>query len=144
MYCAEQIRLGTFINVPNLTMHKWLLNHCLTTSECNHKGCTSNCNVIADGDGVALKCRSCHYVSKGANRSFWRMGLGKLPTVKMVLLVFAIVSGLPLSTVHQVMDINKNTWSTFIQDVGIVLGEALERNRRVSSVGRDCFWQEKI
>ena len=72
------------------------------------------------------------------------MGLGKLPTVKMVLLVFAIVSGLPLSTVHQVMDINKNTWSSFIQDVGIVLGEALERNRRVSSVGRDCFWQEKI
>ena len=120
MYCAEQINLKAFI--------KWLLNHGLTTSECNHKGCTSNCNVIADGDGVALKCRSCHYVSKGANRSFWRMG--KLPTVKMVMLVFAVVSGLPLSTVHQVMDINKNTWSSFIQDVGIVSGKALERNRR--------------
>ena len=79
MYCAEQINLKVFINVPNLVMHKWLLNHGLTTSKCNHKGCTLNCNVIPDGDGVALKWKTCHYVSKGGNCSFWRMG--KLPTV---------------------------------------------------------------
>ena len=50
MYCAEQITNKSFINVPNLVMHKWLLNHGLTTSECNYKGCTSNCLPIADGD----------------------------------------------------------------------------------------------
>ena len=109
-------------------MHRWLVSHGLTWTECNYKDCSGKGLVIAHGDGVALKCTTCNKISVGGHRGFWRMG--KLGTVMMVNIVFSIIIGFSLSQLEQFVDINKNTWSSYIQYVGIVLGETLERNRR--------------
>ena len=128
LYCAEQVTLKSFVNVTNLAMHKWLVSHDLTSIECNYNECSGKGVVIAHGDGVALKCTTCKKISVGGHRGFWRMG--KLPTVMMVNIVFSVVNGFSLSVLEQVIHINKNTWSSYIQYVGIVLRETLERNRR--------------
>ena len=64
--------------------------------------------------------------------------MGKLSLVEMVIIVFAIVAG--VSYLHLCWSfgiyINKNTWTGYVKDVGLVCAEQLERNRR----DPDCKW----
>ena len=104
--------MKSFLNVTNLAMHRWLVSHGLTSTECNYKDCSGKGLVIAHGDGVALKCTTCNKISVGGHRGFWRMG--KLGTVMMVNVVFSLIIGFSLSQLEQFVDINKNTWSSYI------------------------------
>ena len=120
--------LRSFIGVPNLIIHKWLVNHQLTTTECNRVGCPGQCTVVAQGDAVGLKCLVCNFISKGGHRSFW--SCGRLPTAEMVLIVYCVIKGFSLEVMNDIMPINKNTWTSYVKYVGMICGEALERNRR--------------
>ena len=72
----------------------------------------------------------CGFLSVGGLRGFWSRG--KLGVTKMLLVVYAIVSGLSYTHLVEQLGIyiNKNTWSQYVKDVGIFCGEDLERNRR--------------
>ena len=100
----ENTSLRSFIGVPNLTVLKWLINHQLTTTECNREGCMGECYPIAQGDAVVLKCLVCNAVSKGGHRGFWRMG--RMPTAQMVLVVYCVIRGfsLPLESENIIED----------------------------------------
>ena len=134
----ENVSLKSFIGVPNLLVHKWLINHQLTTKECNRTGCIGDCEVVAQGDGVGLKCLVCNFISKGGHRSFWRMG--KLPIAQMVLIVYCIILGFSLEIINDIVPINKNTWTSYVKYVGMVCGEALERVRR--DPGHKYYWAQ--
>ena len=50
---------------------------------------------------------------------------------KMVALVFAITAGVSYKNLCQVgIKISKNTWTHYLKDIGMVLSEHLERDRR--------------
>lgn len=134
----ENTSLRSFIGVPNLTVLKWLINHQLTTTECNREGCMGECYPIAQGDAVGLKCLVCNAVSKGGHRGFWRMG--RMPTAQMVLVVYCVIRGFSLEICNDIIPINKNTWTSYVKYVGMVCGEALERIRR--DPGEKYYWAQ--
>ena len=47
-------------------------------------------------------------------------------------MAFAVVSGIPFKHLHTAygFEVSKNTWTSYVKDVGVVCSEALERNRR--------------
>ena len=101
------------------------------TRSCNRKSCDGECFPISLNPDVAIKCQKCNFISKGGLRGFWRCG--KLGLVKMVLIVFGIVTGMSyyqLVTNLGAIKISRRTWTRYIKLVGIVAGEHLERNRR--------------
>ena len=86
---------------------------------------------MALGEKVRLKCQKCGDISVGGLRGFWRMG--RLGVTKMVLITFTIISGLTYVNLvqHLGVDINKNTWTRYVKDVGLVCAEALEKSKCV-------------
>ena len=73
--------------------------------------------------------QGCGSVSKGGLRGFWRQG--RLGVTKMLLIVFTIVGGWSRKTLKMCgVKVNKNTWTKYIKDVGMVCAESLEKNRR--------------
>ena len=60
----------------------------------------------------------------------WRMG--RLGFTKMFAIVYAIVKGLSYKALaeHIGININKNTYTKYGRDVGLVVGEALEKDRK--------------
>ena len=71
--------------------------------------------------------------------------MGRIGVTKMLLLVFCIVSGISYTHLvqHLGIDINKNTWTRYVKDVGLVCGEDLERNRRNPENKYECAqWDE--
>ena len=48
----------------------------------------------------------------------------------MVLIVYCVIKGFSLEVMNDIMPIIKNTWTSYVKYVGMVCGEALERNRR--------------
>ena len=129
--CCDGIRLSSFYNVSELKILKWLINHKLMDVDCNMRNCSGGkCRPIALGDKVGLKCTKCLEVSKGGLRGFWSKG--KLGPTRALSVVFAIVNGTSFPQYTDVFGfpLNKNTWTKTIKDVGLVVGEALERNRR--------------
>ena len=130
MKCVEGMNLSSFYGVSNLTVLKWLIHHGLLDVECNMFSCTGQCEPIAVGTSVGLKCSDCGEVSKGGLRGFWRNG--RLGMVRMVAVIFAIVTGIAYKHLdkHLGVRLNKNTWTKYLKDLGLVVGEALERDRR--------------
>ena len=130
--CVKDINYSSFINTAELTILTWLCDHKLMDLECNRSGCDGFCRPVALGDSVGLKCtsESCGFLSRGGRRGFWRFG--RLPLSKTVAMVHLIVMGVPFKMAKIVngLKINKNTWTKYIKDVGMVLGEDLERKRR--------------
>ena len=71
--------------------------------------------------------------------------MGKLGIVKMVTVTFAAVSGLSYQQFVGIfgVNINKNTWTQYVNDVGMVCAEALERNRRnIDKRYKYAMWDE--
>ena len=129
--CVKTMTLGSFFNTSNLEVFKWVCHHRLTDVECNRTGCEGECRPVALGEtGLGLKCNTCGEMSKGGLRGFWRGG--RLGLVRMVAVVFSIITGLSYKHLgsHLGVTMNKNTWTRYLKDLGIVLGEDLERNRR--------------
>ena len=130
--CVKNIRVLSFIDVPELPVLEWLVAHKLQDSNCNRFNCSGQCFAISLGDSVGLKCRECNFISKGGLRSFWCKG--RLGPVKMFALTFAIVTGYSFMDLYMFgIKVNKNTWTRYVKDVGLVAAEALERNRRNDS-----------
>ena len=92
--------------------------------------CTGQCVPIAMGTSVGLKCSDCGEVSKGGLRGFWRNE--RLGMVRLVAVIFSIVTGISYKHLkkHLGVRLNKNTWTKYLKDLGLVVGEALERDRR--------------
>ena len=130
--CIKNVDYLSFSNTPELTILTWLADHKLMDVECNRSNCDGFCRPSALWDTVGLKCtaENCGFMSKGGRRGFWRYG--RLPLVKTFAMVFCIVKGLSYKLAKAILGlkINKNTWTKYIKDIGMVLGEDLERNRR--------------
>ena len=128
--CTNSLALLSFVCLTNLEVQQWIISHNLMDIECNRAGCEGVCYSVALGNKIGLKCHSCHFVSKGGCRGFWRMG--HLGFTKMFAIVYAVVKGLSYQDLveHIGIKVNKNTFTKYIRDVGLVVGEALERNRR--------------
>ena len=129
--CAKKVDLMSFVNATDLVLLKWLINHNLLEPDCNRDGCDGvACRPIALGNEIGLKCDDCGYVSKGALRGFWSKG--RLGLTKMVMVVFAVVTGMSLVQFRKYsgVKINKNTWTRYVKDIGMVCAEDLERDRR--------------
>ena len=135
--CAKDVNLMAFVNATDMAMLKWLINHSLLEPDCNVRFPNGEmcggiaCRPVALKDNkIGLRCQDCGYISEGALRGFWSKG--KLGLTKMVMVVFAIVSGLSLVQFRKQtgVKINKNTWTRYVKDVGMVCAEDLERNRR--------------
>ena len=84
---------------------------------------------LRDGSGVGLKCDLCNYIHKGGLRGFW--ACGKLGPTKMLAVVFAITNGISFRNLKAFgIKISPNTWTGYVRDVGMLLSEELERQRR--------------
>ena len=133
--CTNSLTVLSFIGVTDLEIQKWIISHNLMDTDCNRKDsqgndCEGTCYSVALGNKVGLKCDRCHSISKGGCRGLWRMG--RLGFTKMFAIIYAIVKGLSYQALvsHIGIKVNKNTFTRYIRDVGLVVGEALERNRR--------------
>ena len=129
--CCKDVSMMSFVMISDFEVLRWLCHHRLMDIECNRPGCKQDCIPVSlGGSKVGLKCTVCGFLSKGGLRGFWRQG--RLGITRMVAIVYSIVSGISLNFVKSVLDIklNKNTWTKYVKDVGMVVAEALEKNRR--------------
>ena len=130
--CMSECGFLSFVNVPELSLLTWLVDHKLMDTNCNRRGCDGECKPIAINDLVGLKClkEGCGFISKGGKRGFFRNS--RITYAQMMSMMFIIVTGGSYLTVKTILrlKINKNTWTSYVKDVGMVVGEALERNRR--------------
>ena len=129
--CCKDMTIMSFVLISDFEVLRWLCLHRLMDIECNHPGCKQDCFPVSLGGAkVGLKCSGCNFISKGGLRGFWSKG--RLGITRMVAVVFAIVNGLSLKVVRNILgiDLNKNTWTKYVKDVGMVVAEALEKNRR--------------
>ena len=130
--CTRQLNLASFYGVTDLKALWWLVYHKLLDTECNRNCCTGECVPVGLGESVGLKCKDCGHISRGGLGGFWTKG--RLGIVRMVAVVFSIVTGLSFKHMrsHLGLKFNKNTWTKYVKDIGIVCGEALERDRRTN------------
>ena len=129
--CCKEMSIMSFVLISDFEVLRWLCLHRLMDIECNRPGCKQDCFPVSLGGAkVGLKCSGCNFISKGGLRGFWRKG--RIGITRMVAIVFAIVCGISLKFVKSILGIklNKNTWTKYVKDVGMVVAEALEKNRR--------------
>ena len=77
---------------------------------------------------VGLLCVDCNDLSKGGRRGIWRFG--RISFLESFMQFFFIAVGEPLRVLRRTDTANKNTWTASIKTVGLVCGEANERERR--------------
>ena len=128
--CVRKMNLLSFVMISDFEVLQWLSRHQLMDHECHRSDCDGEGYPVALGNQVGLKCEDCGFISVGGLRGFWSKG--RLGITKMVLVVYAVVTGLSYSHLvkHIGVKINKNTWTRYVKDVGMVCAEQLERNRR--------------
>ena len=121
--CVKNINFLSFVGASELTVLKWLFHHNLVDNKCTSEQCDGVVFPVALGDKCGVKCEVCNILTKGGQSGFWRMG--KLGIVKMVMVTFAAVSGLSYKHLVELfgVQINKNTWTQYIKDVGMVCAE---------------------
>ena len=127
--CVRKINLAWFFDVSNLCILQWIHKHQLhsvTCPMCNEESLEPS----AQGDAVGLRCktRGCRHLSKGGRTGIWSHA--RIPLVENMLLFYAIIDRKPFTEVHQLFNINKNTWTAYVKTVNMVCGETMERDRR--------------
>ena len=129
--CLDNLSCISFYETADLTILKWVVAHHLMDTKCEREGgdCVGYSDAIALGDRLGLRCNTCHFISKGGLRSFWAKG--KMGMAKMMALVWGVVEGFSYQQMSKIrIPCNKNTFTSFVKDIGNVCAEALERNRR--------------
>ena len=125
--CLDNLSGNCFFDIPELVIMIWIIAHQLMDNKCEK--CPGYCSAIALEDRLGLRCDTCHTISRGGFRSFWAKG--HLGISKMMALVWGIVEGFSYQLLTKIkIPCNKNTFTSFVKDVGLVCAEALERNRR--------------
>ena len=139
--CVEDVTLLSFVGLDDITLQRWMVSHKMMDSNCNStchipdnfrlQKCGGQCVPVSlSPTKVALKCQVCHTLSIGGLRGFWRMG--RIGITKMAAIVFSIVNGVSQKVFTEVfgVKVNRNTYSKYIYDVGMVCGEELHRKRK--------------
>ena len=110
---------------------RWMLAHQLMLPECGYTGCGGDrCVAVLVGDNCGLKCPDCGRTSIGGKRGLFARS--KLGFVKIVFVVFCISTGLSFAYMKDFVgvELNKNTWTSWVKKIGLVAGELMECNRR--------------
>ena len=127
--CLDNLTGTCFHDTPELIILRWIVAHQLMDVKCERGECPGYCIAIAIDDKLGLKCATCHSISRGGLRSFWAKG--NLGISRMMALVWGVVEGFSYQLLTKIrIPCNKNTFTSFVKDVGMVCAEALERNHR--------------
>ena len=126
--CLNHVAAVSFYETADLTIHKWVISHHLMDTKCERDDCPGYSSAIALGDRLGLRCDNCHSISRGGFRSFWTKG--RMGMAKMMALVWGVVEGFSYQQLSKIpIPCNKNTFTSFVKDCGMVCAESLERNR---------------
>ena len=129
--CIDDITLLWFARASSYTVFQWLINHGLTTVECDNGTCQGSCSPISlDDDEVGLICYTCRHISVGGRRGIWRYVNGH-STIITVLLFFIAAEEMGISSArHMLGNLSTKDWMAVLWTTGMVCGEAMERDRR--------------